>query len=79
MPFSAYYLPASEERDPSKTGFLSFAEAVNYVASRLCKICKEDFNRGYEEDPFWDNGKYPINSPLDTSCGAEWDIVEEKE
>ena len=71
--YYAIYLPASE-CPPSDGGpFETTKEAEEHVASYLCHTCSADYARGYDEEQKW-----PVSSPMDTMCGAEWLIVDEE-
>jgi hypothetical protein len=39
MTFKAYYLPYTEKENPSKGGFETVEEAVNYIDTQVCEDC----------------------------------------
>lgn len=75
--YTAYYAPKSES-NPSKSGFKSIKEAEKYISEQSCKGCNKDLEKGFieigEEDDIIE-----IESIMQTSCGAEWFIITDKE
>lgn len=82
--YFACYMPATEsEKDPSKGGFNSEKEAWNYISTRLCKSCKLELDRGYQEfgtkEGDSDYEKFPVEDASDTTCGCEWLVMTEED
>jgi len=77
--FTAMYLPSTDGKNPTQSGFLTEADAEEYIKKYLCKICKKDLEQGFMIWDEEDSEKYSIDGPLDTQCGAEWYIITDKE
>ena len=64
-------------------GFPSRDAAIEYIKSCLCQKCLEALEKGYEEWGVPEDTevyeKSPVESPLDTSCGAEWLVLKEED
>ena len=82
MEYTAVYLPRSESGyDPTRSSFKSFEEAEKHILDHICPDCTQMVEIGYHEYSFdEDDGsettdRETIDSPLDTSCGAEWFII----
>jgi hypothetical protein len=77
--YEAIYLPAcSEGKNPSKGGFKTEEEAIEYVKKHLCSYCKDDLENGYIILNYgYKKEKMYITDALETSCGAEWIVDEE--
>lgn len=66
--FTVVYNPGDgTKNDPSKPGFKTREEAIQYIMLGLCKSCKKDL-----KDP-------NIHEVFETMCGAEWDIILDSE
>jgi predicted ThiF/HesA family dinucleotide-utilizing enzyme len=74
--WEALYMPGQngeDEKDPSRAGFNSFEEAVNYVRSWLCEDCKQELkNRFAVVELAEGEDTIPIESALETMCGEQW-------
>ena len=78
--YSAIYLPASKEYDPSADGFETRTQAERYVFNYMCKNCRNDRARALK------NTRKGIEDPQDIessewgdlhpACYYEWLIIE---
>jgi hypothetical protein len=67
--------------------FLSEEETEAAMLKHLCASCKADLERGYVQVNWQSSGEdtedlddfFPIKSPFDTQCGAEWETVTEED
>jgi len=79
--YTAAYMPASEDNDPSVTGFNTEDEAWKWIATRICKGCKETLNnKGVFESYKNPDGEtitewQEYTHPSHTLCGAEWYVL----
>ncbi len=62
MTYTALKLSASEDNDPSKSGFKTEELAWEYVESHRCRMCKEEALNN--EDPIF-------------ACDAEWMVCKD--
>jgi hypothetical protein len=76
MSFSAIYMPALPpgRENPSRSGFETEAEAIEYMLTQMCSTCREERQRfvdGTGNDDY-DSDDYADEWP---SCSCEWVIV----
>jgi len=77
MKWRIEYLPgdsdAVHEYEGTEAGLDEF-----FYANCLCGICKAEVDAGVMVAESMDGARveFPIDSPWQTGCGAEWDLVE---
>ena len=80
MKYSAVYGPNSER---SKSGFDNHDEVIKYIGTQICEGCKKLVIAGFDVLDYVDEDgdiildKREVSDAMDTSCGAEWFIVED--
>jgi len=74
MNYFAIYMPESENKI-SKGWFQSLEQVEDYISEFVCKECLADVERRW----YLDKEKVPVESIIDTYCGAEWMVLQEEE
>lgn len=74
--WSAVYLPAREpgQTDPTRCDFVSEADALDFVYSRMCRDCREGRQRILDDTSNPDNEDHQFDS-LWPGCACEWEVL----
>jgi len=67
---------AKEGALKSKSGFPTKEEAMKYIEGAICTHCVGAMKEGHI---LAGNSQREINNVLDTTCGCEWLVIEDKD
>lgn len=62
----------------TQSGFEGIDHVAGYIEGYLCDECNKELTQGYYEDSE-DGEQYPIDTVLQTGCGAQWLIVSDED
>jgi hypothetical protein len=71
--YVALYMPATNNRpDPSRRGFVSEDHAFAFIATQLCRTCKQEREMALRGEKSPDGDEYD-QWP---ACAAEWEVCD---